>query len=91
MFYLPFFQVLRTLMSYDYQLTEQLANYDLYKNDATVSHFYSSCTELSVILKTLIPFSLIVILMELFCRIYQNINFVMERSWHFTLCLPQNI
>lgn len=34
-------QVLRILMSYDYQLTEQLANYDLYKNDATVSHFYS--------------------------------------------------
>lgn len=27
--------VLRILMSYDYQLTEQPANYDLYKNDAT--------------------------------------------------------
>lgn len=40
-FLFALFQVLRILMSYDYQLTEQLANYDLYKNDATVSHFYS--------------------------------------------------
>lgn len=34
-------------MSYDYQLTEQLANYDLYKNDATVSYFYNSHIELN--------------------------------------------
>ena len=40
-FLFALFQVLKILMSYNYQLTEQLANYDLYKNDATVGHFYS--------------------------------------------------
>lgn len=38
-FTLSLSQVLRILMSYDYQRTEQLASYDLYRSDATVSHF----------------------------------------------------